>query len=965
MAESLCVLEEFTNLGDPMQMLQMYYQKKGVVSLATAWSEPMPYKIQEGKECWRISFFCPLNEGCSATSVAPVALLKNDTPLKALEVRKKLEGIFEKWFGNFLISPLDGFVYFKKKKNAKRSTAFCMLLKLFEEKGKIGIIEVLTNKNKLAKPQITPTPVINDKSLERIMNKQSKIQWIHDLHHAGVRRVQIQYQKFEDGKEESIFSPSTIVCHIKLQEPCALDVSSDPQPSKALARTMAIKSVVSALQDSDNPPYIGDANSCVNTLIAKEALLLCDSSYVSIHRQLSLWQCWEPGNGEQGVLYHVQSEKEVAQTPFGLMLPYSSCFCDMDSALPSFEAAFSFNGSDKPDDNKVYLHHPNIVSVIYPELLEIFASICSSWIENKGSNHHLDSTIRASKSANRRKYNFVPLVMGENSTTLIDWDLISSVVSSKTKMAPRDFLSMYGSAEVFMMPLEVEITEFIKARTLRRDAMAIGQAVLGESCLPLTDKQTKTNVDARFTDLLAEATAIFPNSRYERLEFIGDRVLNYVVSLCLFARNGHLDWDHDEFRDHLTCAKRNAALAQGSLRAGLHRLINDGQIKWDKGARNHVIADAHATNIAESIIGATFMHGRTSSNDQWQMELIVLGIMERLNLPMPSPPRRQWFQGQSLCHTQGFKFCGCEEWRNSLQVAQDALKSSGILYVLQRNCQGLLHSLLSDVSEAVLRSELASGTPRLLLEIALFDANLDGSDLDGLIADFSDQDRLQVVGLIRDNLFHVGATALELELAKDLFIMYPTATPGDLQLLLSCALSHDVLAYILIKNEVHRCLFDENISRQRKLLQEITVADTVGSKNWLDNGGWILPGGISTYKHRIEKLRAIRSPGEPLISNGQAQPRYHGIVGGRFCGKEKKVGMNEIDDLQFSLKCIFGALCLSVGTESSWEHVFRPLMEELMLLTPEEYRSHFSAASTICKTYSQGNTNCISNKKGD
>jgi hypothetical protein len=41
------------------------------------------------------------------------------------------------------------------------------------------------------------------------------------------------------------------------------------------------------------------------------------------------------------------------------------------------------------------------------------------------------------------------------------------------------------------------------------------------------------------------AISIFPASRYWRVEFIGDRVVNHLISLCLFARNGSLEWDSD------------------------------------------------------------------------------------------------------------------------------------------------------------------------------------------------------------------------------------------------------------------------------------------------------------------------------------------------------------------------------------------------------------------------------------
>jgi hypothetical protein len=121
---------------------------------------------------------------------------------------------------------------------------------------------------------------------------------------------------------------------------------------------------------------------------------------------------------------------------------------------------------------------------------------------------------------------------------------------------PRDFLFVIGSAEKFMMPLEIVIHEHCKVHQWKKVVAQIGSLVLQESAhSSSTDESDR--IEPSLVDSIREATTVFPTSRFERLEFLGDRVLNYMVAVNLFCRNSQLQWSQDNFTDHYSMANYN------------------------------------------------------------------------------------------------------------------------------------------------------------------------------------------------------------------------------------------------------------------------------------------------------------------------------------------------------------------------------------------------------------------------
>jgi dsRNA-specific ribonuclease len=1167
--EALHLLQEYTTelLGDPLQTLQGYYQKRRVTSLASAWQVPHYYRIGRGKESktyWRFIFQCPLEDSVLATSVVARPLLRMEMGgALPSEDRQRLAELSQQWFGDFVLSPYDGYVYFGTKMNAKRSAAFGALYKIFGMQGKSPKKHFQSKKRKQINKPDLPYPDQTIKSLEKKIRKLAKIPWIHDLHRCGVKHVDILYKEHISMVEDipSTLSPTNIICQMEIQEPVEMKVESDPHPSKALARGQAVKRLIVAMKTrlgvsettttNERRDESEDSAFPLSCIMEKENLLHCDSPYLHMQMQLPKWARWIPQNGDRAILYRLNISGPVPlfelpanqRTSIGLILPYDPTLC-IEKEVLSFQARFNFQ--DNQGHWRADLVNPKTIRVDQAELLDDYATICSAW-KQYGMNRPL-KTQRDRINTNHRNYHFVPLKLQEN-LMIIDWDLMARVVTNKTQPylvatrrvdflyhflpaclafhllrsfwnldvegalivtcvliimsfgflfpkfsyrmngsefpnrflsynarknfvfipshhpvirlpalshvcnekaqptpsieptarqdhlalvkprftdlfrtrfntilkhpsihllsahpanklsdfnpltskkgeqlslelaprqtlipelvhilpMPRDFLFVVGSAEKFMIPLEASISHSIKARNLMEATTSIGQSVLGfpDGSARTTSEQTPICLST-FTKSLAEATTIFPTSRYERLEFLGDRTLNYMVSLCLFTRNGDLEWDGDDLKEHCTAAKRNLALADGALRTGLNRFLHAGPIRWKEADAFFSIPDNHITNMGESILGAMIVQDAICGDCHAQTEWMLAGFMECLNLPVPHRDgvgeifSKPWFRGTRLCRRDGFNFGGHNLWALRLREVEEAFaKTVCVRKVLDLKGERLISKLLPHNSHDLLRLRLMSGIPRLLLDIAVFDASLDGSD--SLIRDPSDQAELQVAGMIRDNLFHVGSTALELELCRDLFLLNPSATPSDLHLLQVCAQTHDVLSYILLKNELHTCLFDEDLASESKILQTIETADAIGETLWKENGGWILPGGLSTFHSRLENCRqkGLASRCSGSTSDGWMLPRYPALAGGRLHGYDEKLKMNEIVDWQFSLKCIFGALVLSLGAEPSWTLLFRPMLEEVMLLTADEYRNIFAESSAICKCYTRGNTNCL------
>jgi len=91
---------------------------------------------------------------------------------------------------------------------------------------------------------------------------------------------------------------------------------------------------------------------------------------------------------------------------------------------------------------------------------------------------------------------------------------------------------------------------------------------------------------------------------YERLEFLGDSVINLVVSHCLFERYpAALEGDLSRMRSRLVRGVSLGEIAAG-LGLGSHLKLGEGELKSGGFRRTSILAD-----VFEAVLGAIFMDG--------------------------------------------------------------------------------------------------------------------------------------------------------------------------------------------------------------------------------------------------------------------------------------------------------------------------------------------------------------------
>ena len=106
-----------------------------------------------------------------------------------------------------------------------------------------------------------------------------------------------------------------------------------------------------------------------------------------------------------------------------------------------------------------------------------------------------------------------------------------------------------------------------------------------------------------------------------------------------------------------------------------------------------------------------------------------------------------------------------------------------------------------------MRSLFSMEIMQTLLLAALFDDSLED------VQNSSDgKTGIYEAALLRDSLFHIGHSGLQLMLTEEIFRIYPEATAGDITFLRTAAADTDVLVYIMLKWNIQNCLFDQSAS---------------------------------------------------------------------------------------------------------------------------------------------------------
>jgi ribonuclease-3 len=121
-------------------------------------------------------------------------------------------------------------------------------------------------------------------------------------------------------------------------------------------------------------------------------------------------------------------------------------------------------------------------------------------------------------------------------------------------------------------------------------------------------ERLQEGIGYRFSEpgLLAQALTHRSHSarHNERLEFLGDSVLNCVVAAELFERFGALpEGELSRLRAHLVRQEALHGVAQ-ALSLGEHLQLGEGELKSGGSARPSILADAF-----EALVGAIFLDG--------------------------------------------------------------------------------------------------------------------------------------------------------------------------------------------------------------------------------------------------------------------------------------------------------------------------------------------------------------------
>lgn len=506
---------------------------------------------------------------------------------------------------------------------------------------------------------------------------------------------------------------------------------------------------------------------------------------------------------------------------------------------------------------------------------------------------------------------------------------------------PRDFLYLCRRASNYIGKLERNYLLHVFASRfcdLQRNARSLISIPVSNTdmVVPLIDKATRGGKQ----EVIGSAIAFVRD--HERLEALGDSVLLHFIVLNLFVQmhSSTTEFILDVFEKVVTNQGKNRILFKAALQIGLHRLIKAGgspaKINWRFERSTIELAEKQLSDTLESLLGATFLIDPSG--------YMTVGLLNEIGPCFPDnfapsvndDQSGNWFSGKGTCLITGYPFHECTGTAELEQIKR----------ILERNCR--VHSTLQSKATVFCqllakrithhdRLDFLQSDPisSLLLHSALFDDSLDDDEHPDFIG-------LESLAKLRDKIFNVGNAALQLSIVSEIYHLYPASTSGDIHLMKTVLMSHDSLAYILLKNGFHSCLFDENANATIVMKGYMKEADLVGSKEWAKNGGWVI-GGIEEFQRRVEHHGHYSCP----------NPRYMGLAAGRLMGHTKKLPDNASEDLQFSMKSIFGAVALSVGVKDAWDMI-RPFFLELMMLSPDELRVSFAGISDLVSLYKKG-----------
>jgi ribonuclease-3 len=155
-------------------------------------------------------------------------------------------------------------------------------------------------------------------------------------------------------------------------------------------------------------------------------------------------------------------------------------------------------------------------------------------------------------------------------------------------------------------------------------------------------------IDYRFRAPALLTAALTHRSRgsgnYERLEFLGDSILNFVVSSRLYElRPDDNEGSLSRLRSRVV---RGEALARAAKRLGLgeHLLLGEGELRSGGWLRDSILADA-----LEAILGAIYLDGGFAACERVILELfepVMADLPDAESLKDPKTRLQEWLQAR-------------------------------------------------------------------------------------------------------------------------------------------------------------------------------------------------------------------------------------------------------------------------------------------------------------------------------
>ncbi|MDD2988612.1 MAG: ribonuclease III [Zoogloea sp.] len=173
----------------------------------------------------------------------------------------------------------------------------------------------------------------------------------------------------------------------------------------------------------------------------------------------------------------------------------------------------------------------------------------------------------------------------------------------------------------------------------------------------------------------------FGSPHNERLEFLGDSVLNCVTALALFGRFGELrEGDLSRLRANLVRQEALHRLADG-LNLGEYLRLGEGELKSGGHRRPSILADALEAIFAAVYIDAGFEAAKAVIDRLYASSLA--GLDPARALKDPKTALQEWLQGRrmalprySLADTRGEAHQ--QEFEVECEIAGLGLKTRGV-----------------------------------------------------------------------------------------------------------------------------------------------------------------------------------------------------------------------------------------------------------------------------------------------